>query len=62
MINVSFRKGHIMRDVNREKLDDAVTAELAQLTRRDVRLPQVPRKVQAIIGTVRPAWEWMLEE
>lgn len=42
-----------MREVIREKLADAVTAERTQLTRRDVRLPQVPRKVQAIIGMRR---------
>ena len=42
-----------MRDVIREKLADAVTSELPQLTRRDVRLPRVPRKVQSIIGMRR---------
>lgn len=42
-----------MREVIREKLIDAVTAELPPLTRRDVRLPAVPKKVHAIIGMRR---------
>ncbi len=51
-----------MRDVIREKLADAVSSELASLTKRDVRLPQVPKKVHAIIGMRRSGKTCFLQQ
>lgn len=42
-----------MKDVIRQKLADAVGGELPTLTRRELRLPAVPNKVQAVIGMRR---------
>ncbi len=42
-----------MRDVIRQKLADAVCADLPALTRRDVRLSAVPGKTHAVIGMRR---------
>jgi uncharacterized protein len=42
-----------MREVIREKIADAVSTHLPELTRREVRLPGVPGKVHAVIGMRR---------
>jgi hypothetical protein len=42
-----------MREVIRQKLADAVHAELPVITRRELRLPAVPGKTQAVIGMRR---------
>ena len=42
-----------MRDLIRQKIVDSLAAPVPQLTRRDVRLPQVPRKAVAVIGMRR---------
>lgn len=42
-----------MRDILRRKLADALAAPVPRFTRRDVRLPNVPRKALAVIGMRR---------
>src|SRR5207247_9548054 len=42
-----------MRELIRQKIVDSLTAPVPTFTRRDVRLPQVPRKALAVIGMRR---------
>ena len=42
-----------MREIIRQKIVDSLTAPVPTFTRRDVRLPQVPRKALAVIGMRR---------
>src|SRR3990172_4675190 len=42
-----------IREVLRQKMADGLTAGPPPLTRRDVRLPEVPRKAFAVIGVRR---------
>lgn len=51
-----------MRDVIRQKLADSVVAEFPQITRRDIRLPQVPGKVHAVIGMRRAGKTYFLHQ
>lgn len=43
----------LSRDVLRIKLAEALAAPMASLTRRDVRLPQIPNKAFAVVGVRR---------
>ncbi|MCX6866590.1 MAG: ATP-binding protein [Verrucomicrobia bacterium] len=45
-------KGEIQRNL-KEKLADALVAEIPSLTRREIRLPKVPGKAMAVIGMRR---------
>jgi hypothetical protein len=51
-----------MRDVIRQKLADALVVEPPDLTRRDVRLPQVPRRAHAVIGMRRAGKTYFLHQ
>lgn len=51
-----------MRNVIREKLSEAVHGELVELTHRDAQLPQVPRKVHAVIGMRRSGKTYFLHQ
>src|SRR5438093_10997407 len=42
-----------MHEIIRQKIVDSLTAPVPTFTRRDVRLPQVPRKALAVIGMRR---------
>lgn len=45
--------GTLSRDLLRTKLAEAMSARLAALTRRDIRVPQIPGKAFAVIGVRR---------
>jgi len=51
-----------MRDVLRLILEDSISSPLRELTRRDVALPRVPGKVQAIIGMRRAGKTCFLQQ
>src|SRR6058998_756977 len=42
-----------MRDVIRQKIADALAFEPPALTRRDARVPAIPRKARAVVGMRR---------
>ncbi|MFN0084312.1 MAG: ATP-binding protein [Blastocatellia bacterium] len=51
-----------MREVIRQKLADALVFEPPELTRRDVRLPKIPRRAHAIIGMRRAGKTYFLHQ
>jgi hypothetical protein len=51
-----------MRDIIRQKLADALMFEPPELTRRDVRLPRLPRRAHAIIGMRRAGKTYFLHQ
>ncbi len=51
-----------MREVIRQKIADAVVQKPFPLTRRDARLPDIPRKARAIIGMRRSGKTYFLQQ
>ena len=49
-----------MREVIRQKLADALAFEPPSMTRREARLPAIPRKARAVVGMRRSGKTWFL--
>lgn len=51
-----------MRDVIRQKIADALAFEPPPLTRREARVPEIPRKACAVVGMRRSGKTYFLHQ